>query len=121
MSLDLSLSQCGQFLTIELNDDWDEKVLKLMTFQARSMQQTHGISRILIKAKTWLNKNVNMNSIFSIGESLSRLVESNWKIAVVTPDTNDQYSILENVLSLKGIELLHFNQEEKAEVWLLQK
>ncbi len=120
MTNDLSLSQCGRFLTIDLLDDWDINSLKLMTFQAHLLQQAHKNTRILIKAKQWLTETLTMESILLIGDSLSRLVESNWRIAVVTPSLNNKNTILENMLNLKGIELLHFDHVEKAETWLLK-
>ena len=124
MSDSLSLSQCGQFLTLNLIEDWDSDYLRLIVFQARNLQRAHGISRIQIEAPTWLNHTLSLEHILTVGEVMARLSGStgmgNWKISVITPERNEQNATLEDILSLKDIELMHFQQTEGGLAWLLE-
>lgn len=120
MNHELSLSPCGQYLSIELGDRWEMNVLKVMSYQAHSRKKIDKSSRIIINAQNWLQQTLSMESILSMGEHLSKLSENDWKIAVVTPDLCEHNSILENVLNIKGIEMQHFDSKKNAEAWLMQ-
>ncbi len=115
---DIALSECGRFLTIMLPEHWDMPFLKGVVLQARGMEKIHGINKILIATDSWLNTSMSMEVIFSIGDVFMRMVDSNWKIAVVTPGSNNQNKLLEEILSLRGIKLQHFDYMDKAEGWL---
>jgi len=125
MSEALKLSQCGQYFTLNLSEEWDSEHLRLIVFQARALQAAHGISKIQIQTKQWLSHTLSIEHILSIGEILARLpgriVEQNWKITIITPQNNEQNITLENILSLKDIEVKHFEDLEKAQVWLLER
>ena len=120
----LSLSQCGRFLTLQLIENWDAEFLRLAIFQARNLQRSHGITKIQIEAEVWLNHTLSIEHILSIGEVLARLSSTqeieDWRIAIVTEEENNQNETLQDILSLRGIELKHFQQAENALTWLLK-
>lgn len=119
MTNELSHEKDIPFLSIELPEYWDIESLQKTLTQYRSLVKLHDISRLLISGTKWVEKTSDIDSILSIGESLSQCFDANCKIAIVSNDCKSQNEILENALSLKGIQLLHFKTTDNAKEWLI--
>jgi len=117
---ELSTSPCGQFLTIDLAEDWDEKTLRFIAIQATKVLQNHDSFLLLINAGSWFNQNLNTMYMLSIADSLSAFSDSQWRIAITIPELNEDNTALESMLGLKEISLKHFTNKTNAEAWLLQ-
>lgn len=115
----IEISGCARFLSASLVNNWDIEQLKTLVFQARSMQKFHRINRIIITTGKWLNHVENMETILSVGDVFARMNDTDWKVAIVDAHNFKNNNALEDVLSLKGIELKHFDNSADAENWLL--
>ena len=120
MDNELVLSDCKSFLNVTMTNDLNFDNLKSIANEAHYLSKTKDVKQLLISSDKWLHESIHLDFLLSIAESLLRLKGNDWKIAVVTSEISNQNIVLEDMLSLKDIELLHFTESSKAVNWLAQ-
>lgn len=113
----INLSESGDYLSVSLPCNWDDDYLAEIIIHVRRLKKSTKVSYLLLAVDHWLESSFSMERLLTIAEIISRLDDSNWKIAVVTSSLNNQSEILQNILLFKGIELSHFTSVDQAKYW----
>ncbi len=112
------LSDCGQYVVINVKSGCDSQALRNLFFKAEVLADGR---RLLIDADDWVGNVVSMEKMLSIVDAFKKYEARGWRIAVVTSLLNRQTLLMESLVEYKGIELQHFVGPDEAREWLLRE